>query len=227
MIGLRTNHYAGSPLETFNKLFARMAATIDQRGLQIMTNVSGGKNGWKQKVVHEMIEYSMNVVYLALLFGMFTWYRRLILAEYHISYVNYGFSLIEALVLAKVIMLGDILKLGRGLEGKPLIFPTLYQTVIFTVWVALFAVFEETAGGLLHGKGLTGGFSEILSRGRYELLARCLMVFFAFIPFFAFRETERVLGQGKVRELFFRKRAAAESGRSGKSTPHASVRSDP
>jgi hypothetical protein len=174
-----------------------------------------------------MIEYSMNFVYLALLFGVFTWYRRLILAEYQISYVHYGFSLIEALVLAKVIMLGDILKLGRGLEGKPLIYPTLYQTVVFTVWVALFSVFEETVGGLLHGKGLAGGFSEILGRGTYELLARCMMVFFAFIPFFAFRETERVLGQGKVRELFFRKRAAVESDLSSGSTPHASARSDP
>ena len=196
-------------------------------GLQIMTNVSGEETGWKQKVAHEMIEYSMNFVYLTLLFGVFTWYRRLILAEYHISYVHYGFSLIEALVLAKVIMLGDILKLGRGLEGKPLIFPTLYQTVVFTVWVALFSVFEETVGGLLHGKGLAGGFSEILGRGTYELLARCMMVFFAFIPFFAFRETERVLGRGKVRELFFCKRADAESDLSSSSTPHASARSDP
>jgi hypothetical protein len=141
--------------------------------------------------------------------------------------VHYEFSLIEALVLVKVIMLEDILKLGRGLEGKPLIYPTLHQTVVFTVWVALFAVFEETVGGLLHGKGLAGGFSEMLRRGTYELLARCMMVFFAFIPFFAFRETERVLGQGKVRELFFRKRAVVESDLSSGSTPHASVRSDP
>jgi hypothetical protein len=182
-------------------------AVSQARELQIMTNASGKKDGWKQKVAHEITEYFMNFIYLALLFGVFTWYRRLILAEYHIGYVHYGFSLFEALVLAKVIMLGDILKLGRGLESKPLIFPTLYQTVVFTVWVAFFAVFEGTVVGLLHGKGLAGGFSEILSRGRYELLARCLMVFFAFIPFFAFRETERVLGQGKVRELFFRNRA--------------------
>jgi hypothetical protein len=62
-----------------------MAASIDQWGLQIMTDVSGEGTGWKQKVAHEMIEYSMNFVYLAFLFGVFTWYRRLILAEYHIS----------------------------------------------------------------------------------------------------------------------------------------------
>jgi hypothetical protein len=96
-----------------------------------------------------------------------------------------------------------------------------------STWVALFSVFEETVGGLLHGKGLAGGFSEILGRGTYELLARCMMVFIAFIPFFAFRETERVLGQSKVRELFFRKRAAVESDLSGGSTPHASARSNP
>jgi hypothetical protein len=92
-----------------------------------------------------------------------------------------------------------------------LIYPTLYQTVVFTVWVALFAVFEKTVGGLLHGKGLAGGFSEILGQGTYELLARCMMVFFAFIPFFAFKETERILGEGKIRSLFFRGREANRS----------------
>ena len=60
----------------------------------------------------------------------FLWYRRLILAEYHVSYTHYWFPLIEAAVLAKVIMVGDILGLGRGLEHKPLILPTRQPEVL-------------------------------------------------------------------------------------------------
>jgi hypothetical protein len=151
-----------------------------------------------------MIEYLKIALYLALFFGAFTSYRRLILAEYHISYGEYGISLIKALVLAKVIMLGDVLRLGRRLEDRPLIFPAIYQTVVFTLWVVLFSIVESALRGLLHGKGLAGGLDELIGKGMYELLAGCLVVFFALIPFFAFREMERVLGKGRIHELFFR-----------------------
>ena len=39
-----------------------------------------------------------------------------------------------------------------------------------------------------------------------------MVVFFAFIPFFAVRELRRVLGEGVIR-IFFHRESAAESGR--------------
>ena len=81
--------------------------------------------------------------------------------------------------------------------------PALYRTVVFSVWVGIFRVLEETIRGLLQGKGLTEGFAVIASKGRYELLAACVMTFVAFVPFFAFKELERVLGEGKLLALFW------------------------
>lgn len=161
--------------------------------------------GLKKKIVHEVIEYWINFGYLAFFLVAFTWYRRLILAEYQVHYTNYWFPLIEAAVLAKVIMIGDLLRLGRRMENRPLIFSALFRTVMFSVWVAIFSVLEETVRGLLHGNGLTAGFDDIVSRGWYELLSRCVVIFVAFIPFFSFKELERVLGQKQLRALFWRR----------------------
>ncbi len=166
------------------------------------------RTGWKQRLVREVGEYATNFVYLALFFGVFTWYRRLILAEYGISYMHYGVSVVEALVLAKIITLGDVLGLGRRLREKPLIFPTLYNAFVFGLWVAFFGVLEHIVMGFLRGEGLTGGIHELMSQGAYELLARGLVTFFALIPFFAFREAERVLGEGRIRALFLRRKSA-------------------
>lgn len=58
-----------------------------------------------------------------------------------------------------------------------------------------------------------------MGRGKYELLTDSLVTFFAFIPFFAVKELERVLGEGKLGELFFWRRAATESGLPSGSTP--------
>lgn len=161
--------------------------------------------GWKQTIVRELIEYWINFAYLAVFLVAFVWYRRLILAEYQVHYTNYWFPLIEAAVLAKVIMVGDILHLGRGLEQKPLILPTLYRTVVFSVWVGVFSVLEATVRGLFQQRGLMGGVEEIVSKGRYEVLAWGIVIFVAFVPFFALRELDRALGEGKLRTLFWRR----------------------
>jgi hypothetical protein len=168
------------------------------------------KSGLKQKVVHELIDYWITFLYLAFFFGAFAWYRRLILADYGISYLDYGTALIESLILAKVVLIGDALHLGRRLEESPLIITTFYKTILFSLFVGLFSVLEHAVGGLFHGKGLVGGIEELRSKGIYELLAQCLVTFFAFIPFFGFKELGRLLGEGSIRRLFFRKRAATK-----------------
>ena len=117
----------------------------------MMSSAEQKKRNLKEKVYHEFVEYWINVCYLTLVFAAFTIYRRLILAAHDITYTNYGFAVIEALILAKVIMIGDVFRLGRGLEQKPLIFPTLYKTVIFTLFVAVFTVLEHLIKGLWKG----------------------------------------------------------------------------
>src|SRR5262249_44103514 len=129
-----------------------------------MNELQTAPAGWKKKIVHELIEYWINFGYLAFFLVAFAWYRRFILAEYQVQYTNYWFPLIEAAVLAKVIMIGDFLRLGHALEQKALILSTLFRTVMFSVWVAIFNVLEETVRGLLHGNGLTGGLEEGLVR---------------------------------------------------------------
>jgi len=72
---------------------------------------------------------------------------------------------------------------------------------------AVFCLLEHTVTGLLHGKGLAGGFHEIMTQGKDELLAKCLVTFYVLIPFFAFKQLGSVLGEVKIRVLFFRRRA--------------------
>jgi hypothetical protein len=164
------------------------------------------KRKLKEKIFHEMAEYWINVVYLTLMFAAFTQYRRFVLAAHNITYTNYWVAVIEALILAKVVMIGDMLRLGRRLEHKPLIYSTLLKTIVFSLFVGAFTLIEHVGKGLWNGAGLTGGLVELLGKGHHELLAGCLVTFVAFIPFFAFRELGRVLGEGKIRDLFFIRR---------------------
>lgn len=166
---------------------------------------------WKERIFKELVEYWISVIHLSLVFAAFTQYRRFVLAAHDIIYTNYWVALIEALILAKVIMIGSVARLGRGLEDKPLIYPTLYKAVVFSLFVIAFAVVEHAVKGLWTGKGLTGGVVELYGEGLDELLAGSLVIFVALIPFFGVKELGRVLGEEKIRALFFRSRAADAS----------------
>ena len=69
--------------------------------------------------------------FLFFFFGSFTTYRRLVLAEYQIGYFEYGWALLKALVLAKVILIGEILHLGERFHDRPLLVSTLWKTLMF------------------------------------------------------------------------------------------------
>jgi hypothetical protein len=184
-----------------------------------MSDATNGKAGWKQKAVAEFVEYWAISAYLFWFFAVFTWFRRFVLAEYHISYAHYSFALVEALVLAKLILIGDAFHFGRRFDERPLIVPTLWKAAVFSVWVAAFNVLEHTVEGLLRHRGLTGGLEEMASTGKYEVLSRCLIMFSVFIPFFACRQLGRVLGEGQLVTLFFRGRGPQDPGNSPRTHP--------
>lgn len=171
-----------------------------------MNNLEQGKKNWRQWILHELTEYAANAVYLALVFAAFTQYRRILLAAHDISYTNYWVAVIEGLILGKVIMIGTIFRLGRGLEGKPLIYPTLYKAVVFSVLVGVFTVVEHVLKGLLRGEAIAVSLAELFGPGLHELLAGSLVIFVALVPFFAVKELQRMFGAEKLRALFFQRK---------------------
>jgi hypothetical protein len=166
-----------------------------------------GNKTVKEKLRGELFQYGLNVAYLTIVFAAFTAYRTLILAAHNIVYTNYLVAVIEGLILGKVIMIGSLFRLGRRFETKPLIYPTLYKTVVFTVFVGTFKVIEHGVKGLLKGQGFMGGVHEFSEKGFEELMANGLVVFVAFMPFFAIKELGRLLGEGRIAALFFRSSA--------------------
>ena len=67
---------------------------------------------------------------------------------------------------------------------------------------------EHVVEGLVHGKTLSASFEAFLDTGLYEILGRALVLFVAFIPFFALWEIGRLAGDVRLFDLFFKRDAA-------------------
>ncbi len=158
---------------------------------------------WQRILVHEFFEYLFNFAFLSFFLVAFAWYRRLILASYDIHFTAYWAPLVEAAILAKVIMIGDALRMGQRFRNRPLAVPTIYRTLIFSVLVLVFSFAEHIVGALIHGKTASDGIAELTSKGWYFILAWFVVIFAAFLPFFTMKEIERAFGAEKVRGMFF------------------------
>lgn len=164
-----------------------------------------GTKSWKQKLFHEFREYWINVIYMALVFSAIILYRRTVLASYEIYLDDYFSGVVKALVIAKVVMIGAFLRISRKFEHKPLFIPVLYKALLFTIWVMLFDMAEIYIRAFINNPGLVAAFDELRNHVSFVWLAGALLIFFSFIPFFAFKELVRVLGSEKVSEIFLQR----------------------
>lgn len=156
----------------------------------------------KRRVVDELEKYLIVAVFLFFFFGSVTTYRRLVLAEYHIGYFAYGWGLVKALILAKVILIGEIFHLGKRFEGRRVIWAILGKTLLFGLLILAFGVCEHLVSALIHHRGVKEEFTFTRAQG-YELLARVQLELVGLLPLFAFTELDRVLGEGKMVSLLF------------------------
>ena len=163
------------------------------------------KKTWKQKLLREFTEYWINFAYMAIIFSAIIFYRRLVLAHYGIYLDDYFIGVFKALVIAKVVMIGAFLRISRRFENKPLIVPVIYKAILFTLWVMFFDIVELYIRGFIHTPVFMEAFNELKVHVTKVWLGGAMLIFFTFIPFFAFKELLRVMGKEKINNLFFRK----------------------
>jgi|SRR5215472_7323956 len=171
------------------------------------------KKSLKQRAVHEFEEVVILTAYLAFFFCALATHSAFLLGQFHISYFAYGTALINALVITKVILIGEALHAGTRYEGKAaLLHSAIWKAFVFGIFVFAFHLLEEMIKNLIHGKAVMAALHEI----RLEVLVtHAVVIFFTFIPLFLFRELRRVIGEEKFMTLVLHSPTTQTQGGSG------------
>jgi len=160
----------------------------------------------KQKAYGQFREFLIIAAYLWVVFGLLEVHKAMILAEHHMHFTYHGLALINALALAKVMLVAKDLHLGEQFNEAPLICPTLLKSGLFTVVLAGFKILEEAAVSFYRGEPFQQSIAEIGGGTWKGFLTLTMLVFVLLIPFVGYGELQRVLGMGKLGELFFHPR---------------------
>ncbi len=161
----------------------------------------------KTKAATEIKSFVYLTLYFTAFFVALTTYKRLVLADHGISITEYGISVIEALILAIALQIGTALQIGSRLNDRPLIIPALYKALCFIALMLVLALMERLVRGWWSGVSIADLLKNVLAEKWIILSRGGVILFFALIPLFAFREVNRVLGADFLRKLFFRKRS--------------------
>jgi hypothetical protein len=162
----------------------------------------------KAKAAHEAKEFFLMFLYLFVFLGLLRVHESVVLRQHDVSdLTRYGWALVNALILAKVMLVAEALHLGRRFEEYPLVYPILLKSLLFGIVLIGFHVIEDVIEGLWHGKTAIESIPNFGGGGLEGILSVGAIAFVGLIPFFALREISRVFGSASLQMLIFKRPA--------------------
>lgn len=194
---------------------SQQAASVAPDPRDLAAAQTGAPSGsLKQRAAAEAKRYLAFATYLIVVFGTLILFSVNIYARidqdipHYPSYHFYALGLINALVLAKFMLIAEATKLGslaigRRIERSPLVYVILYRALLFTAVLVVAYGLEEVLVGAWHGKR-PGAVLPEMAGGPRGVLTFAWVMFVALLPYFAFQEIGRVLGTERLRALLLR-----------------------
>jgi hypothetical protein len=169
------------------------------------SRVSGVPLALVDSAVREARRFVVRFLYLWILFALFALHKSILLPDEGIIY-GQGFAILNAFVLAKVMLIGDHLHVGESFDTRPLVYPVLFKSALFATMLVCFDLIEEVVVGSLRGKSIAESIWSVGGGTLEGILSVGIIMFVVLIPYFAFREMAKVVGERQMRELLFVRR---------------------
>lgn len=147
-------------------------------------------------------------LYLWALFALFQLHKSVIVEGESLVH-GQVVAIINAYVFAKVMFIAERLGLGDIFPDKALIVPVLFKSAMFAATLMCFHIVEQTGLGMLRGKAIAESVPYYGAGGLFDMTAITVIIFVVLIPFYAFRELGRTIGNDTLRHLFFHPRGTA------------------
>ena len=156
------------------------------------------------RLKHELVEAIPPAVFFFIAFQVIAFTRALMLEEYGIQVSTFVTASIAALVVAKVVLIVDLLPFVNRFPEKPLIYNVAWKTVIYIVAALLVRYVEHLISFVReHGDLALANrhlLDEVVWPHFWAVQIWLLILFFAYCTL---RELIRVLGRERIVHMFF------------------------
>jgi hypothetical protein len=173
----------------------------------------------KELAVDEFRRFLVCAAYIWILLTMFVLHEEIALrthggASQALPFAPHGFAIVNALVLGKVALVVEDLRLAHRIKAEPLIWPILLESLILALLFIAMHYLEALLGALIHGAPLAKSVPMVGGGGALGVFFATFGFFVAMLPFVGFRQVTLAVGWPRMRAILFGRpsEAAADSG---------------
>lgn len=160
---------------------------------------------WLKKEFWEILPV---FAFFFVIFGLVDLTRILSYEKSELKYESFFMIVISALMMAKVVLLSDLLPCIKRYEQEPLIYNTFWKTLIYLIGTFFFRLLDHAIPTYMEHKSLSMTMQvvgESLCQVPFWIIQGWLFVLL--LIFVAWRELIAAIGPEKAKELFFGKKA--------------------
>lgn len=148
-------------------------------------------------------------LYFFIAFNLIAFTTNLLAHNYWFNLASFLLASTTALIVGKVVLVVDKVRIIDKFRGAPLIQPILYKTVFYTVVVTIVRFLER----ILHFAFDSRGFqlaadAAVQDFTWHRFVAVQIWIFTCFLIYVAASELNALVGDGRLRRLFFHHRSS-------------------
>ena len=162
----------------------------------------------KEVVVDEFRKYMVSAAYIYVMLTIFVLHEEIALrthggASQALPFAPHGFAIVNALVLGKVALVVEDLRLGHRIKSSPLISPIVLEAAILAVLFIGMHYLEAFIGAWIHGAPLAKSVPMVGGGGVLGVAFAMVSFFVAMLPFVGFRQLTLAIGWPRMRAILF------------------------
>lgn len=154
--------------------------------------------------VKEVRRFLVLFLYLWILFGLFVLNEAIVYRQQGLHFVFQGLAILNALILAKVMLVFEELDVARWLKREPIALTIVFEALLCTLLFLCFHVAERLAVGLLHGGGVAASVPSFGGGGLLGVMIAASIILISLLPFFTFKHVARAIGAERMKDILFR-----------------------
>jgi cytochrome bd-type quinol oxidase subunit 2 len=165
----------------------------------------------RERALSELRKFAILAAYLWVCFGAIVFMRDAIVKFQDVSFLPWGFALIKALIIAKFVMLGEMLQPKEKRSRTGLWVSILRRTFFLLVVLVILTFLEEVVVSLIHGEQLSDAIARAAALDALLLTAKVLLMLLILLPYVGLRALADALGEDRLIRLLVAPEADAQA----------------
>lgn len=153
---------------------------------------------------HELLSVIPPTVFFLVALGLLVLTKHLMLKQYGVQFSDFGAVVIGALIIGKVVLIADHLRITNKFPHRPLIYRIIWKSFVYVTAAFIVRTAEELIPRIIKtgsiGQGMANLVDEVIWPHFWVIYIWLSVLLFTYC---ALRELVRVIGEDKVLELFF------------------------